>query len=247
MKKIPDHILEAVNCGERNASDLFSEYGEMNVKAALEQLKKSDEELREIFFNTSDAEKIYNKVIEKKNHRKFSFYKIAPMAAAAALLIGFLPVMVNRKTPARETERIKGKEIGPELFIYRQTDHEPELLRDNDRAFNGELIQIAYNSKGKKYGLIFSVDGNKNITVHLSGDNEHLCTTEIQNKITLLNYSFELDDAPEYEFFVFVTADEVLDLTECINLISETGISKLNEGKVFPENTEFTTFSVRKE
>lgn len=251
MKRIPDHILESINCGEADPSDYYAEYGEDNVKEALELLKQSDEEI----LNKISPEKFYDDLITKKNgHSKSKsvrFIRFAPLAAAAAFVLIFVPVMLNINQDkayitSEEGVRIKGTLNKPELFLYRQTSGEPELLKNNEKVFCGDTIQIAYNPSGKKYCLIFSIDGNNQITNHLSQSEDSFITCEVQNRLTLLNYSYELDDAPDYELFVMVTADSKKELSEQIQGLAGKSVKYIQKGKYLPSQTDVTTFMLKK-
>ena len=42
---IPQLLLEEINLGEKNASDYYDKYGKEELEKALEDLRKSDEEI----------------------------------------------------------------------------------------------------------------------------------------------------------------------------------------------------------
>jgi hypothetical protein len=92
-----------------------------------------------------------------------------------------------------------------QIIIYRKTKDEVHLIRSGDAARKGDLLQIAYVSAGQPFGVIFSLDGSGAVTLHYPA--EDLSSTKLQpNEQILLKTSYELDDAPAYERFFFVTA-----------------------------------------
>ncbi|MFY0568312.1 ActD protein [Archangium lansingense] len=136
-----------------------------------------------------------------------------PVAAGFALLMLFsqreLPEEPRPQQVALlETTRTKGLE--PKLLIHRQTRGEPELLVDSAQARQGDVLQLSYVSGGRRYGAVLSVDGRGSVTLHapeaLTGP------LELKSGTVSLTSAYELDDAPAFERFFFVTSDEPFDL-----------------------------------
>lgn len=249
MEKIPEHILEAINCGEKNASDFYEKYGKDEVCQALERVRKSDEEI----FGKYDSVKIYESVEKKLNsncERKirfggkkfYSFQKFVPLAVAAALLVMVLPGIYKNNsmgTGLGEIDAIDGSEINvrikgekvsaPKLNLYQLTENGVEVLKSGANAGEGDLIQIAINPGQKKFGIVFSVDGNGNVTNHFGGNNTE--SQEMPSKLTYLDYSYELDDAPEFEVFCMICGDRPLDQVETQKITEALKNRKLNQLK----------------
>jgi hypothetical protein len=101
--------------------------------------------------------------------------------------------------------RIKG--LKPALKLFRKTENGSELLNNGDTAFEGDLIRLGYQAAGSLYGVIISVDGRGAVTQHFprSGAKSGILQT---GKTILLDFSYELDDAPHWERFYFVTDKE---------------------------------------
>jgi hypothetical protein len=139
---------------------------------------------------------------------------------AAALVVLFI---VFQNPGGRTTQdiqglqgtRIKGIETidvsKPHILVHRKTNDTVELLESGDEARAGDLLQIAYVSVGARYGVILSIDGRGVVTLHYpeSEDTEPILDP---NKKTLLDSSYELDDAPDFERFFFITSKSKIDV-----------------------------------
>jgi hypothetical protein len=101
-------------------------------------------------------------------------------------------------------ERIKGLEAS--LTLFRQVGAGSETLADGAVAHQGDVIRVGYRAAGRAYGVILSLDGRGSVTMHLptSGDGAVPLGRE---PTVLLDRAYELDDAPRWERFYFITAD----------------------------------------
>ncbi len=174
----------------------------------------------------------------KKKAFQLPIRLLVPLSFAVILFVIFFFPNTNKKiadnTDIKKYEtRIKGdnKRMNNKniLFIYRKKNNKIDLLNDKTPALEGDLIQLAYFSKNK-YGMIFSIDGNSNITEHfpISKSSSYLLN---KNKKTLLPIAYTLDDAPYYECFFFITSNKKLDKEN----ISKKIISSLHSDN-FPDN-----------
>src|SRR6185436_11923836 len=66
-----------------------------------------------------------------------------------------------------EPEVTRERGLEPHLAIYRKRGQGVERLKDGSPARGGDLLQIAYVSAGRRYGVIASVDARDEITLHL--------------------------------------------------------------------------------
>jgi len=147
-----------------------------------------------------------------------------PRSKAVRRLLYASPVLVSAlvflfivvfKAPVSEDTRIKGPEsvdlTKSQLLIYRKANDEVHLMRNGDSAHRGDLLQVAYVSAGDPCGVIFSIDGSGAVTLHYPDDD--LSPAVLQpNKQVPLKTSYELDDAPEFERFFFITAPSEIDV-----------------------------------
>jgi len=113
--------------------------------------------------------------------------------------------------PEIEITRLKG--LQPELQIWRQADP-PERLKENAIATQGDNLQIKYQAGTAKHGVIFSVDGRGSVTLHFPSSDR--ADTTLERGVHALEYGYELDDAPRFEKFLFVTSTQPLDVASLL-------------------------------
>jgi hypothetical protein len=107
---------------------------------------------------------------------------------------------------------IKGDEPrSPRLLVYRQRPSQgtadSELLADGARSASGDLLQLAYDKAPEGlFGLLLSIDGAGNVTQHLPENGATQATPLTPLREVYMSSAYELDDAPDFERFVLVTA-----------------------------------------
>lgn len=258
---VPNRILEAIKNSELKANDFYSIYGKENIEASVEELKRSDMEILNTYsvqdMRKAVAEKLAgkNKESQKSSILKFPTYKIIGYAAAAVLLAAIMvPAGLKNSTAASRTptERIKGnaaaiQNADPTLKLYRQQGREIQALNNGDFAHSGDVIQIAYNAGSSEYGVIFSVDGNGNITRHFPENSWQAAQLMHRADDTPLDFSYELDNAPDFECFIMVTSKKQFSLNGLESAIkNKTDIDYLTALSYLPKKTEGTTFILEK-
>ncbi len=127
----------------------------------------------------------------------------AGAAAAIVLAVHFVP----RPLPIAEGvgepgERIKGAE--PRLFVFEVDGGKAVRLDDGARVSPGKTVQLQYVAAGKRYGAIVSIDGRGGVTLHWPVRPDAPARLE-PGKASLPD-AFQLDDAPGFERFFFVTS-----------------------------------------
>jgi hypothetical protein len=139
-------------------------------------------------------------------------------AASIVLIVGLAgrrPVTEN--TPAvgsddgPPTERVKG---AVRLLAFRLAGNAVEQLGQDALVRVGDVIQLRYNAGGHTHGVIASVDGAGAVTLHHPASEDG--PTALAPKTTALPHAYALDDAPQFERFFFVTADEPIDVGACL-------------------------------
>ena len=87
-------------------------------------------------------------------------------------------------------------------------------------AGRGDLIQLTYVAEKSKHGVVFSLDGAGSVTLHWPErpDGSTLLKTDGE---TPLLHAYELDAAPLYERFVFVTSDRPIDVNRVLKAARE--------------------------
>ena len=118
-------------------------------------------------------------------------------------------LMPSPAGPPEEVERLKGS--GPSLVLHRRTAEGSAPLADGDVVRRGDLIRVGYQAAGRAYGVILSIDGRGAVTRHLPAQGPLAAPLDRDGPV-LLDYAYELDDAPRWGAFYFVTSDEPFDV-----------------------------------
>jgi hypothetical protein len=147
---------------------------------------------------------------------------ITPLVAVAGLAVVALVVVqhepAHEAAPmpevANDTTRVKG---GARLLAYRQAGEQAEKLDADAVVHAGDVIQLRYNAGGARYGVIASIDGGGGVTLHFPADAD--APTDVAGGTHTLPDAFELDDAPRFERFFFVTANEPLDVAGTLDAL----------------------------
>ena len=98
--------------------------------------------------------------------------------------------------------RIKGLEARME--VWKKTSAGIVQLNDLDSVGEGDEIQLRYAVPEKCFGLLFSMDGNGALTLHMG--NGVKAIELAPGKMNSLPFAYKLDDAPYFEKFFFVTS-----------------------------------------
>ena len=180
------------------------------------------------FSNGAEATEKAN-VAESANVAKtmpsFSFVKFAT-AAVLVLAVALVAFMAQRETvvtggndsdiaqtqnlqnmqvamneTASDT-RIKG--LDARMEVWKKTTSGIVQLQDLDEVHEGDEIQLRYAVPEKCFGLLFSMDGNGALTLHM-GDGVKAIELA-PGKMNSLPFAYKLDDAPYFEKFFFVTS-----------------------------------------
>lgn len=114
---------------------------------------------------------------------------------------------------------IRYKGTGPALQIWRQTETGPERLENNAAVSTGDRLQVRFQAAGAPHGVIVSIDGRQQTTLHFpdfeGGD------TSLAPGASTLNHSYQLDDAPDFERFFFITSAAPLDSSAILDALEE--------------------------
>jgi hypothetical protein len=179
------------------------------------------------------------KASKKKKERPVLFKRLlyASPALASALVILFI-VLLNPSRDMTEDTRIKGTPVAdptkPHILIHRKIDSDTELLHSGDRAEEGDLLQLAYVPAGQSYGVIFSIDGKGLVTLHFP-ENQTDSTLLLPKERVLLPSAYELDDAPEFERFFFITSQTEIHAGRILEMARSLA---RNAGRAKKENLE---------
>lgn len=300
--RIPSRILEAICNDELQAQDFYDVYGKENVINACNEIKLSNEQIKQTYSAEEMKRAVAQKLQNVKNHesskkdkksgktelkhqnfavfggnnaqkaQKTSFSKfkvIVPAMAAAVLAVALLPRMILSKnlqnpqnlseiSPKSANVRVKGaKNINnlensrqnqkSEIRLYKKTDDGVQLLANGDSVKNGDVIQITYAPGKNNYGVIFSVDGNGNITRHFPEKSWKSERLSHEKPEIPLNFSYELDNAPNFECFVMVSSEKEFNLNDIEKRIENSKeLDYLLEMKYLPTKTDGSVFVLEK-
>lgn len=171
----------------------------------------------------------------KKVASSFRFLKFAS-AAVLVLAVALVALMTQRETvvtggnvaggdvaQARDAQntqvalaetpsdtRIKG--LDARMEVWKKTEAGIVQLQDLDEVREGDEIQLRYAVPEKCYGLLFSMDGNGALTLHM-GDGAKAVELA-PGKMNSLPFAYKLDDAPYFEKFFFVTSPKEFTVEE---------------------------------
>ncbi|MCP4896757.1 MAG: ActD-like protein [bacterium] len=151
---------------------------------------------------------------------------VAPaLLTAAILVVVILPraplVQESPRVAESEEDSIRIKGLQPELVLFRKTAAGSEHLHDGANAIDGDLIRIGYQAAGRPYGVIVSLDGRGVVTLHYPRQGKH--ADQLDSGMVLLNFAYELDDAPAFERFYFVTSDRPFEVSVVLQAVQSLG------------------------
>ena len=164
-----------------------------------------------------------------KNVLSFGFVKFAA-AAVLVLAVALVAFMAQRETivaggnaagngddvaavngsqitqvafaETQSDTRIKG--LDARMEVWKKTDAGIVQSQDLDEVREGDEIQLRYAVPEKCFGLLFSMDGNGALTLHMGDGVKAIELTP--GKMNSLPFAYKLDDAPYFEKFFFVTS-----------------------------------------
>ncbi len=148
-------------------------------------------------------------------------WTMIPATAAVAFVLLAVVLRMDRSAAVPSDDRIKG-DVGPgapALALYRRTPGGSERLDDGALARPCDLIRVGYRAAGYSHGVIISIDGLGNMTMHLAAGDRAIALQ--QTKTALLDQAYELDDAPRWERFYFVVGNTPFDVAPIVHAVKE--------------------------
>ena len=146
------------------------------------------------------------------------------VAAALVIALGvFSAVVLNRNVTTYEGSgtsmevaladtdngtRIKG--MAASLEVWKKTGDSAVQMVNLGDAFEGDEIQLRYRVPQKCFGMLFSMDGNGTITMHM-GEGDKAIELE-PGKMTTLPFAYKLDNAPKFEKFFLLTSEKAFEI-----------------------------------
>ncbi len=160
----------------------------------------------------------------KDNVVRFGFVKFA---AAAALVLAVVSVaLFSQREIGPATDggaramdvaladvpddgtRIKG--LDARMEVWKKTGDSAVQMSNLGEAREGDEIQLRYAVPEKCYGMLFSMDGNGTVTVHMADGSQAIALEP--GKMTTLPFAYKLDNAPKFEKFFLLTSRAAFEL-----------------------------------
>jgi hypothetical protein len=139
-----------------------------------------------------------------------------PALAGAALLLLLLAPSLSRSPEPPALVGVKG--LRPHLLLFRRAPTaEIERLPPGAAARAHDLVQLAYQGAGRRYGVIVSIDGRGLVTRHLPPRGP--AAAALKPGAVALSQAYELDDAPACERFYLVAADAPFAVGEVVEAV----------------------------
>ena len=168
---------------------------------------------------------------------KLANFSIVKFAAAAALVLAVMTVAVFSQrsisqeggtvlannadgSQVMEVAMVAGSEAGDDglrikglsarMEVWKKTGDSAVQMENLGEVREGDEIQLRYAVAEKCFGLLFSMDGNGTITMHMGHENR---AVELEpGKMTTLPFAYKLDNAPKFEKFFFLTSKKEFEL-----------------------------------
>jgi hypothetical protein len=229
VRTVPDWKLERFRLGELPPADDESvreaARHDETVRTRLADLDRSDQEILAAHPPGLVAAAIRERIgrsSEAPSRLRPALALAALTTAMIAALSGLVPSWRGPTTVEERAGETRIKGLRPSLMLYRQGQPSPEPLADGAVVRAHDVVQVLYVAAGQRYGVVVSLDGRGEITVHLpvGGDRAAELTA---GRPTPLAAAYELDDAPAFEHFFFVTSEapfEVAAVTEAIRHVA---------------------------
>jgi hypothetical protein len=256
---VPDLYLERYLLGELPEDDRtrIEQLLELDpeLRGRLDALKESEGDLARRYPAPDMADRIRGRLRQSAAERTQvseprTWGWFVPALAAAALLLVVGPTLIQPPAPPDDGVHdilIKGADA--ELVVFRKTSSGSERLEPGASALPGDLIRVGYRAAGDGFGVIVSTDGRGSVTQHLPRSGSQAAALEAGGTV-LLDFSYELDDAPRWERFYLVTGDEPFELEPvrmAAQRVATAGSERTPPALELGRDLEQSVFSLTKE
>jgi hypothetical protein len=232
------------------------------LRHRLEAIKRADVEMRATGavdrLTTELRQRLAGQRSDVRRSSAFSHWLLPAAGLAAAVTVFVIIAVRTAESPGRFSgaaptasndagDRVKG--LGPTLALFRRTTGGSETLADGDKARQGDLIRIGYRAAGRRYGMILSIDARGGVTLHLPAAGGRAAALQREPTV-LLDQAYELDDAPQWERFYFITAETAFDVRPVMDAARQAaiGAGAMPPATIpVPPGFEQSAFSLQKE
>ncbi len=258
---IPDVLLERYRLSElpkEEADRVTARLGQdAQLRERLAALEASDEEFRRGGLPDRLEQRTRRTLAERgPRPRRSAAYWAMPAVALTAIVViavaGRTTAPPSTESPAGQPpdgaeDRLKG--LKPALALYRRTAQGSETLADGAIGRKGDLIRVGYRAAGRSYGAIVSIDGARNVTMHLPPAGDRAATLKREPTV-LLDQAYELDDAPQWERFYFIAGDQPFEVAPVMQAARDAASKSSGSppaGLALPRGLEQSSFTLQKE
>lgn len=261
--RIPDLLLERYALDELPAAtraDVERRLAEdPDAQARLSEIRRTNQEILSAYPPDTVVPNIERRVrrqaAEKKESSRRAFPLFAPalgaIAVAAAVFILTRPPTIdpdNGVGSGLEPTRLKGQK--PALLVYPKpvNGEPPRALKEGTKVAAHALLQIAYVGAGKQHGVVLSIDGRGQATLH--HPSAETGSSRLETGQVPLPNAYELDDAPLFERFFFVTGAAPIDVAAVMNAARQLAADKVQARTaklVLPSGLDQTSLLLLKE
>lgn len=252
--RVPDWWVERLATGEldrRTAARIQARLAESNALDRLDQIADSNRALLAAHPPAAVAEEVERRLAQRTGQeaprRILSAGWLVPgLAVGASALIGLWLVVLTPEPPASQVspatsgETVVSKGLAPHLAIYKKVATGATRLAASSRVRAGDVLQVAYVSAGRRYGVIASVDGLGAVTLHLP-ETPGRAAGLVPSREVPVPHAFELDASPGFERFVFATSDAPFTTALVVEALSSGDLARL------PESVAVTDIRLEKE
>jgi hypothetical protein len=259
--EISEYSLEKFVLGELN-EDRMREIKDClepdpRLKERVDGIIKSNAEILAHYPPELVASRILAKMASGKKQRKRFFavplsmkeFLVASTALASALVVLLVVFPQWTKhggdrvplTDQGDHTHVKGSPpvnlSSTQLLVHRKRNSQVELLQNGVRGQAGDLLQLAYFAAAEPYGTILSIDGRGHVTLHFPETQDMPTTLELRQRV-LLAHAIELDNAPGFERFFFITSRQpfqAADVLKAAEILARDKERARNEKLRLPE------------
>ncbi len=259
--EVPDVILEQYRLNElpREEADRVGHLlrESETLQRRLEALDRSDADVARQYPPAWMAERVRERFargarVPERRGQARRWALPAAIGLAAITMVIMLPRLLTMPAgpgplTTTDSDRIKG--LLPSLAVYRRTDRGTETLADGAVARKGDLLRLGYTAAGQSHGVIVSIDGRGAVTLHLPSSG-HRAAPLGRDGTVLLDQAYELDDAPGWERFFFVTSEVPFDVAPIVEAARRAAGGDLRSPPAtlpIPRELSQSMFSLQKE
>lgn len=261
-RPMPEWLVERA-CLDELPAGLAAEHRELLAGAQLgarrAEIERSNAEILESLPPAGVAAEVARReriaARQRGRQRAARLAGLSAVAVACAVVIAVIvvprdpdPAPPDRPDQSGDIIRVKGD---PRLLVHRKRgDQIDQLGGASASARSGDLIQLSYLAGSARYGAVLSIDGAGVVTLHFPDSTTGSTRLVAASQPISLAHSYELDDAPAFERFIFVTSDRPIDVAALVRsaeaLGGQPGRARLESLPVAPELRQLSLV-VRKE